>query len=223
MTEAIETVLTFAELERRIQELPEGPVSSLNSPRWIFALSIAGLLSAGIALVPLLLIKIFEPAMWMVYMARGGGWVAWIFLLPGMVRGLWLIVRSFLRWKPEMIEQLDHDFVQFRGLQEWLSRIPTPLIVEHLRFAQAGQARLAVKLGFLAGSLDKLGVLPVVVALAIQFNATEDIDNVPVWQILLAMFLLLSYAVALMASLMRIRLHLYEVVLADSVHARSNA
>ncbi|MCI4566699.1 hypothetical protein [Lysobacter sp. CFH 32150] len=223
MTEANGTRLTFTELERRIQELPEGPVSALNTPRWIFVLNTVGLLSAVIAMVPMLLIKIFEPAMWMVHMARWGVWIAWIVLLPSIVRGVWLILRSFLRWKAEMVEQLDHDFTQFNTLQEWLSRIPTPFVVEHLRFAQVGQARLAAKLSFLAGSLDKLGVLPVLVAMTIQINAIKDINKVPSWQILLAMFLLLAYSAALMGSLMRIRLHLYEVVLSDSLQARNDA
>lgn len=125
------------------------------------------------------------------------------------------------RWRDDQVAQLDHGLGQFRSLHTWLRRHPTEIVAEHLRFVQLVQTRLTAKLGFLAGGLDKLGVLPLLVALAIQLNVYADWDKVPLWQVILGLFAAITYLVAFIGSLMRLRLQLYEAVLAEALQRGS--
>lgn len=208
--------LNFTELARRIDTLPDGPVSVLDTPAWARGLIFIGTLALIAGLVPVVLVRMVEPQQWMVPLAQLGTAVAWLAFLPYFCRSLFVVARSMLRWKPEQVEHLDHDIEQFRKLDQWLSRFPKEQIVEHLRFTRAIQARLTQKVGLLGGSLDKLGVIPVVVALGLQLQAVTGDTQLPLWQSVLALILAITYAIAFVGVLMRSRLQLYEMVLAEA-------
>ncbi|MDQ3510603.1 MAG: hypothetical protein M3414_02740 [Pseudomonadota bacterium] len=208
--------MNFAELARRIDALPEGPASALDTPAWARRLNLIATLALIAGLVPVVLIRIVEPQQWMVPLAQLGTAVACLAFLPYFCRSLFVVARSMLRWKPEQVEQLDHDIEQFRKLDQWLSRFPREQIVEHLRFTRATQARLTQKVGLLGGSMDKLGVIPVAVALGLQLQAVTGDTQLPLWQSVLALFLAITYAIAFVGALMRSRLQLYETVLAEA-------
>lgn len=78
-----------------------------------------------------------------------------------------------------------------------------------------------MKIGLLSGGLDKLGVIPVLIALGIQVKALTDWGQTPTWQILIGLFLSISYLVALMGAFMRLRLQLYESVLEEALGSRT--
>jgi hypothetical protein len=158
--------------------------------------------------------------MWMAWVARAGVALAVAAFAPGMVRNVFVILRSMLRWRVAQVQQMDHDLIQFRELRCWLAQYPTDASSEALRFVRQNQERLSAKLGFIAGNFDKLGILPVLVALAIQLKALGEWGQTPTWQIALALLLAVSYLIGLIAALMRLRLQLYELVLTDSLAAR---
>ena len=213
--------LSYAELDRRIRALPDGPAKVLDTPRWLLIPNVVGTLGVVLGLVPSLLILFLEPKTWMAYMAHAGVWMAFIGYAPGFVRTVYVMATSMRRWRDDQVAQLDHDLEQFRSLHTWLRRHPTELVAEHLRFVQMVRARLTAKLGFLAGSLDKLGILPLLVALAIQLNVYADWDKVPQWQAILGLFAGITYLVAFIGSLMRLRLDLYDAVLAEALQRGS--
>jgi len=195
--------LSFAELEKRIRAMPDGPAAVLNTPRWLVPFNVIGILGILLGLSPSLLIRYFEPQMWMVYMMRAGLWAAYLGCGPVILRSGWVIVRSMWRWKTEQVEQLDHDLVQFRSLNRWLVEFPKELLEEHQRFAHTIQIRLASKVGLLAGSIDKLGAIPILLALGVQLKAYFDPDGVPPWQIVVALFLAVTYLIAWVGAHMR--------------------
>lgn len=214
--------LSFSEIEKHIQEMPDGPDTVLDTPKWIRICNLVGLLGIFIGLAPFLMIQFLQPQMWMVGVARFGFWLALTGSAPGIVRGIAVMAIEFWRWRPKLVEQSDHDLAQFRELRRWLSGYPSAELDEHRRFAKLAQERLTTKLGLLAGGFDKLGILPALFALLVLLSnagelTVEKLVEVPVWQSLLAFFFTIAYLIGLLAMRMRLCLQLYEVVLDDAL------
>lgn len=213
-----EPTITFEALDRRLEAVPDGPAGVLNTPRWLLPFNLVGWAGALVGLVPSALIHVMTPAMWMVWMARIGLWVEVAAFLPAIVWGAVVLGISFWHWRPEQSRQLDHDLAQFRHLRDWLSQFSTESRMEALQFARRNRDRLGSKLGLIVGGVEKLGVLPVAVAVALQLKTSfAELGNTPSWQVLIAIFLLLIYLVGVVATLMRMRISLYEMVLEDSL------
>src|SRR3954454_1662242 len=70
----------------------------------------------------------------------------------------------------------------------------------HLRWLQMCQARLTTKLGFLAGGIKKLGILPVLIELAVQARIAASAPEIPKWQLILGLFAGVTYLIALVAT-----------------------
>jgi hypothetical protein len=211
----------FASLEERLHEIPEGPASVLNTPRWISVINIVGWVGVLAGLAPSLLVKVMTPAQWMVWLATCGLWVALIAFAPGFVRNVVVLGCSMFRWRKDQVAQMDHDLIQFHDLRRWLSQFSVSATTDALRFVRQSQARLTAKVGLLAGAVDKLGIFPGLLAVVIQIKAySAELGATPVWQVVLAVFLASTYLIALLVSLMRLRLQLYEMVLVDSLSAR---
>lgn len=217
--------LSFDALERRIQALPDGPAAILNTPRPYVVLNLIGTGGMVIGILPFLMIQFLTPQMWMVWMARVGMWIAVLAYAPGLIRSVQVILLEFWRWKPKLVEQSDHDLTQFRELRRWLRKFPGNELEDHHRFAVLSQQRLSAKLGLLQGGFDKLGVLPALLALLflVANSANLSIDKlleVPFWQSGLALVFAITYLVGFLVMLMRLRLQLYELVLADALDLR---
>lgn len=214
--------LSFKALEAHIRAMPDGPAAVLNTPHWLVATNAIGTLGSVLGLAPSLLIGFFEPQMWMVYLARSGVWIAVVFYPPYFVRSMWVFARGMWRWKDEQVEQLDHDLAQFRALARWLSGFPQDRLRQHLDFACLAKAQLAAKIGLLSGSADRLGLLPVFASLFIAIRNWEQLLAIPLWQSMLGLFLIATWLIAWVASLMRLRLQLYEMVLAEAMESKRN-
>lgn len=217
-------VFSFDALDRRLNELPDGPSAVMNTPRWILPFNLAGWIGVLLGLLPSALIHFLTPALWMVWMTRAGLGLAIVGFAPGFIRSLVVLGISFWHWRPDQARQLDHDFGQYRELRDWLCRFSVPSCLEALRFARRGRERLASKLGLIAGSLEKVGILPMAVAVILQLKAFGgELGDVPLWQAVLAMFLVVIYAIGFLGALMRVRLELYEMILVDSLESRGAA
>jgi hypothetical protein len=209
--------LSFSELEQRIHVLPEGPVTALDPPGWLSIPTAIGVLGMVVGLLPSLLVLYLEPRMWMAYMARTGLWMSLLGLAPFFLHSIYTQARWMRRWRVVQVEQLDHDLEVGHSLHAWLVRHSRDSLEEHLRFVQMAQARMIIKIGFLAGGLDKLGILPLLVALAIQLKSYTGWDKVPQWEVFIGLFAAVTYLISMIATLMRVRLHLYEVILAEAL------
>lgn len=216
------TDFSLTELERRLHALPDGPASVLNTPRWLLMWNAVGTVGVILGLLPSLLIEFWAPRMWMAFMAQVGTALMLIGYVPGFVRSAWVLCSSFVGWRTEQVRQLDDDIVHFRQIGEWLATFPRDALDERLRFVRSVSARLTAKAGLLAGGLDKLGVIPIVVAVCLQLRTYVDGNaTLPVWQAVVGLFLAVTYLIAFLASLMRLRLQLYEAMLADALERQA--
>ena len=212
---------SFSELEKKIAAIPEKPVAALNRPRWQYWLDIGGGIGVILGLLPSLLIQFLEPKGWMVTMAKAGFWMMVILFAPGFFRGIIVLALSIWRGRSEDNAQIDHDFSELDRLQVWLAKFPKQTIEQHLRFIQATQARLLAKLSLIGGGFERFGILPLILAISVQMKAfTADSLDLPIWQIVPGLFFAIGYLVGLRASFVRVRMHLYEVVLVEALERR---
>lgn len=214
---------SFADLEKRVAALPDGPMGVLNRPRCQYWLDLVGGVGVILGLLPSALIQFMEPKLWMVAMAWIGFCIMVLGLGPGTVRGVLAMARIWWRGKAKDAEQLDHDFAQLNVLQPWLSKLPRPALEQHLRFVQMAQTRVAAKLSLMGGGLERFGVLPLILAVVVQIKAiTAESLALPLWQIVPGMFFAITYVVGINAAFYCVRMHLYEVVLAEALARRES-
>lgn len=213
--------LSFTAIEARLKAMPEGPAASLKTPDWIRWSSYIS--NAGIVcgLAPSLLVKIMAPQLWMLTMAKGGLLVALIFALPFFVRTLWVVMRGLSRHRDEMVEQLDHDLVEFRSFSRWLGGFPRDILQEHQRMARRCKERLESKLVLIAGGTHRLGALPIVAAV-LSLLATHDKQYLlPSWWAIGLLALVMVYWIAMAGAHSVLRFQLYDNLLTDALERKS--
>lgn len=208
---------SFAELQRRISEIPDGPSGILDTPKPYRVLNAIGGVGVIVALLPMLLVKLMTPAMWMITMMQIGMALMLVMWLPAFVRSIGVLGWTLARWKTDMVIQLDHDHPHYQAILRWLATFPADALAERLRTVQLAERQLVAKLGLLAGGVDRLGILPVLVSVYLFIRNWNQPLDMPSWQILLGIFLMVLYVISTTGSLMRIRLRLYESMLTDAL------
>lgn len=213
--------LTFAELERRLRAVPDGPAGILNAPPLYRIAIMVGGVGLVVALIPIVLVRLLPAAPWMVTMVQIGFSVMVVAWLPVYARQLWTLLASMWKWRQEQVEQLDHDRPEFEAIMAWLCQQPADALAGCQRMVVLNHRLLVAKLGLLAGGLDRLGVLPALVAAYLFLRNVGDILDMPLWELLIAAFLILLWLVIVAATLMRIRLQLYESLLSEALAMKS--
>lgn len=216
--------LNFVELDQRIRALPEGPISVLNSPRWVVLLDTVGWFGIILGLLPSILILYMTPAMWMAYVAKTGLCMTLAFI-PGFVRGCALIISEVWHWRSKFMEQADHDFGQFASIIQWLSSFDDSTLRAHRDFANRASQRLAVRVAFLAGDLNKLGILPALLGLFLLLkNAhstdVEQVFETPPWLAALAIGLVIAYVFGMIGLRVRSVFQLHETLLSGALELK---
>lgn len=209
--------LFYRTLQAKVEAMPPGPTAYLVSPEWKRVCNVIGLIGMAAGLLPSLLILFLEPQYWMAWLARAGLAAVALGWIPVFLRDTWAVVHSIGRWRQEQAEQLDHDFAEWHRLCGWLAAHPRAQLERHLRWLQMGNTRMTAKLNILAGGVEKLGILPVLVALAIQARIATQLTDIPTWQLLLGIFAGVTYLIALLGSLMRLRMQLYETAVMEAL------
>ncbi len=209
--------LSFTELDRRLREIPDGPAGILNTPPLHRIANMIGGVGLVLALIPIILVRFIPAAAWMITVVQIGFSVMVVAWLPVYVLQLWTLFASMWRWRQEQAEQLDHDRPEFAAIMAWLCQHPSNALDECHKMVVLAHRQLVAKLGLLAGGLDRLGVLPAVVAAYLFLRNVGDPLDMPTWELLIAAFLILLWLVIVAATLMRIRLQLYETLLSEAV------
>lgn len=217
--------LTFVELDQRIRALPEGPVSVLNAPRWVVWLDTVGWFGVILGLLPSILVLYMTPAMWMVYIAKTGLVITAAFFTPGFIRSCVVLASEIWHWRPKFMEQADHDFGQFTSVIRWLSGFDASALKAHRDFASRASQRLAMRIAFLAGDLNKLGILPALlgVFLLLKNVHSADMDQVfetPAWLAALAIGLVITYVIGMIGLRVRSVFQLHETLLSDALELK---
>lgn len=209
--------LTFSELERCIRAIPEGPIAIINTPGWLVPLNVAGTLGIVVGLLPSVLVRLMEPQPWMVGLARAGLWLAIAGYALPFLRSVFVLASEVVRWKQSWAAQMDHDQQQFHVLVEWLSGFPAERLQALNQFATHCQQVLDGKLGLLVGRVEKLGILPVMVSLFLLLRNIGDLTSIPLWQIVTALFLPITWLIGWLAASMRLRMRVYTFLLSEAL------
>lgn len=213
--------LTFTQLDAEIEALPEGPVASLNQPAWTRWWTIAGVAGMVVGLSPTLLLQWMEPAWWMVTVAQLGLVVTVVGFAPGFVRNVWVLARESRRHRRGLIEQFDHDTLQFRELSERLSAYPRDVLERQRRFARMGHERLGSRLVMMLGGIERLGLLPLLLSLFIVLRNWQDLLALPFWLAFLAAMAAILWLLGWAGAEFRRRLQLYEFILDEALFIES--
>lgn len=155
-------------------------------------------------------------------MARGGLVAMCCAVALPFLRTVWTLTTQMLHFRKFTIEQMDHDRSVFGEIAHWLAQHPKSVVADHLRFAQYMQATLQAKLGFLAGSIDKLGILPAAVAVILALQNWSGTRQIPLWLAMAGLFLLLFWLVGVLAAAMRLRVRVYESLLGEAMRLQES-
>jgi hypothetical protein len=203
-------ILTFAELDQRIETLPEhssygGPAS--RRATWGNGIGIAtGLLGVilGKTLAPSHLVLVVVTVLFAVEV------IAFLVAGNANLSGLNLRPSSERR---EFAEVLDFDLPHHLELIAWLKRFPRERLELMSTFAGHRLDRFRNKLPLLTGGIDTLGLLPIATALFIQFRTMQWPPHTSWSEIVLIGALMLMYWLSLLQLGLRFRLELYDALL----------
>jgi hypothetical protein len=117
----------------------------------------------------------------------------------------------------EYAEQLDFDMPHHVELVVGLRKFPNAQLSAMADYAAHRHERLRDKLPLMTGSFEKLGILPVAVALYLQFKDMHWPPQ-PSWmEIILGFMLVYGYWTSLLLVGLRFRMQLYEILLRQAL------
>lgn len=204
--------LTFASLDERIETPPSTPRPGPAARERRNKLGVALVVVSGVS--ALLLGKMLPPRPWV--------WAVLVALLIVELAGLILSVPATLseilsmrpaRQRREMASEMDFDMPGYESTIAWLRSFPRERLQAMSDFAAHRLDRYRSKMPAFIGSLDKLGALPVLAAIVIQFKDASWPPQIGWWQILLFGLLAWFYWMSLLLINLRVRVELYDALL----------
>ncbi|TPG05382.1 hypothetical protein EAH88_15575 [Rhodanobacter glycinis] len=78
--------------------------------------------------------------------------------------------RTFHRRHDKLSRELDRDYDQWRGLVVAMRCYPKDELARRLRYVSARKSSLAYRMGLFTGGVQRLGILPLLVILYLQFK-----------------------------------------------------
>ena len=209
--------LELGQINRLIDALPDAGPFFPAKPRWMDVADwIGGSLLGLVLLWPALL--------WLGLSVEG--WVspvvvaflaAALVMMPPTLWRVWHLVRNFRRGVGGFFMQMDHDLALLRSVADELALYPAPMLQRCLAEARFHHAQLGDKLRLLLGGMEKLGVLPLVVAVFLAVGRGELPALVPVWAWALGIGAALLWLIGWIAARFRLRLNLVAHVLEQAL------
>lgn len=217
--------LLFQALNQRIDALPDGPVAVLRSPRWQRWFDVAGAVPMALLLLLWLLLTLqwLAPAAWVPALALACLVSSVALWLPGRIRSLWVIGRDMRKGVGGFMRQWDHDLLAMEAVVDWLRGFPRVELERKRQQCQALQERMQHKLGFFSGGLERLGILPALVAAFYLLREREQLMALPAWLMLLGLTIVLFWWMGTQAARARLRLQLMASLLQEALHVPSAA
>lgn len=207
--------LTFAALDAKIDALPKFPEAPTILPMkagWGFAAAIAG------ALLALLSVKLLPGnAAYTVILGSLGVAVEIVGVVVAALSQAPKQWPTFASERREFAAELDFDLPGHLELVDWLRTFPLDQREKLSEFISCRHARMKEKLPLLTGGIEKLGALPVVIALYLQFKDMHWPPH-PGWlEIGLIFVLVFGYWLSVLQIGVRLRLQLYEMLLSKAL------
>lgn len=211
--------LGFEWIEAMLRSVPVTPGE--RAGRWERGSFLMGLAAAALAvsigrLVP----------------GRLGAWLVFacvVIELATLAVSCWLSLRrhwpSFRHPARTFAHELDADFVHHRRLVAALRRFPSAQLEARLRYLRVRRQSMQQGLNLFTGGLERLGILPVIGVLYLQFRDWRWGDwtrlaDVNLLEALLIWMLLLVYVAGWQLVMVHRRTAVYEALLAEAVQTR---
>lgn len=207
--------LTFAALNARIDALPEFPGDAAIFPKkakWGLAAAAAG------ALFALLCVKLFpNNAIYTTSLGSLGVVVEFVGVVVAAASQIPKKWPTFANERRDFAERLDFDLPPHLELVDWLRSFPLDQRERLSDFVSYRHARMKERLPMLTGSIERLGALPIVIALYLQFKDMQWPPH-PGWmEVFLIFALVLGYWLSVLQISVRLRLQLYETLLSKAL------
>jgi hypothetical protein len=205
------TELTFAALDACIESLPVFREDSAIFPKkakWGFAVAAIG------ALFALLCVKLLPSnATYTAVLGSLGVVVEFAGVVIAAISQIPKKWPTFASERRNFAEQLDFDLPHHLALVEWLRIFPLDQREKLRDFVSYRHARMKEKLPILTGSIEKLGALPIVIALYLQFKDMRWPPHPSAVEVFLIFALVLGHWLSMLQISVRLRLQLYETLL----------
>ena len=145
--------------------------------------------------------------------------------IEALAAGFWIVWKARQEWhtlrqsKRQFSIELEQDYGRYLSILEWLRGFSDTEIQRRLRFVRSRRESLHQRLGLLTGGIERVGVIPVLVALYLQFKDVQQLwpPGISFLAGLVALALLILYAVGWWAVSLKLRLDLYERLLAEAL------
>jgi hypothetical protein len=206
-----EAELTFKALNERIDAIPDHPSVSLDLPtraRYGYAVAFLAFslcLLAGKALPGDRLYTLIITILMLV--------IELVAIGLAVFYDLSLRMPGFRSERKDYAEQLDHDLQHHENLIVWVAGFPRERIALLSDYADLRNERFKEKQSLLTGGLDKLGMLPIVIAIYLQARTLHWPLEMSPLEIGFCCFLALIYWVCLISVNARLRGQLYGSIL----------
>jgi len=204
------SALTFALLNEHVETLPEHPSDRITLNRrekWGIALfALAGTLGLALA-------KLLPPEPSTVVLVSVLLFVEIIGMVLVISAGFSNLKLTFAHQRREFAEVLDFDMPHHENLIAWLRSFPPERLQAMSDFSGFRVERYRSKMPILTGGMEKLGLLPILAALVVQFKDTYWPPHPSLWQIVLFALLPFFYWLCMLAVTQRVRLELYDMLL----------
>jgi|SRR5690348_3304813 len=202
------SALTFSLLDERIEKLPEhSSFKSSRRAKWGYAVvAVTGTLM-------LILGKLLPAQRWTVILLVVLLILEIIALIVALTADLPSAKLTPASQRSQFADVLDFDMPHHESLIAWLRSFSRERLQAMSDFTQFRVERYRSKMPMLAGSIEKLGALPLLAALVIQFKDASWPAQLSWWQIALFAVLTFFYWLCLLAVSQRLRLELYDMLL----------
>lgn len=210
--------LTFSALNERVDALPVHESLAMAPSRrqmWGY------LVGFGSGFIGLLAIKVLPNSMATVVFGASAMVIEIVALSIALIpRRPWRFP-SFAKERHDFAEQMDFDQRHYDQLVTWLSTFPKARLEAMAEYATQHHERLKDKYPLLSGGLEKLGALPVVAALYLQFKDLHWPPH-PTWpEFFLGSVLVGLYWGSLLLASVRFRAQLFGLLLTRAAQLAS--
>jgi len=213
------TPLSFALLDEKVSRYVEATTSEERAGKWERWSMVVGFASGGVGF---LLTKILTGRPALVLLS-----IALVMELIGL--GIWLVLSMRREWRDfkmahaQYARELDESYTSYRELACELNAYPQVELQRVLRYLKTRRNSLAYRTGLISGNLDRLGLLPALAMLYVQFRDWTFGDWTSLWSsvhlvggsLLWAIFLVYLGSWSLVR--LRMRLDVYQAFLEEAL------
>lgn len=211
--------LSFALLDETVSRYADETASGERTGKWERWSMMAGFAAGGVGFV---LAKILagRPALVLVSTALAMELIGLGVWLAFMIRREW---RDLQKPHAQYARELDQSYATYRVLASALGTFPQVELQRLLRYLKARRNSLAYSTGLLSGNLERLGLLPLLAMLYVQFKGWRFGDWTSLWGSvhlvggLLLWAIFLAYLVSWWLVRLRLRLDVYQAFLEEAL------